>query len=203
MILKSRARACWGMASRKSAPTASRCCSCIRRIFSGRWLIWSRRDGDKHSHRDFFHHLVGGPVCRPAVGSAQPGRKRRHTGRNGPRRADNRAHGAQADLDDGYRRGDFRRVLRSSGGGHHFAGKGHPVHEPTSHVSEKKAGREALLLVARYYPCPRLVTLFYARRRRSIAPGLSSLPRLGPHVKSRFLAPVSRHAAGATYPIAG
>ena len=37
------ARACSAPASRRSARTASRCCSCIRRISAARWSSWSRR----------------------------------------------------------------------------------------------------------------------------------------------------------------
>ena len=35
---------CWATASRGSAPMASRCCSCIRRIFSAPWWNWNRSD---------------------------------------------------------------------------------------------------------------------------------------------------------------
>jgi methylmalonyl-CoA/ethylmalonyl-CoA epimerase len=42
--LKAKARACSATAIRRSARTASRCCSCIRRIFAARWWRSSRRD---------------------------------------------------------------------------------------------------------------------------------------------------------------
>ena len=40
--LKAQARACWATASRRSARTASRCCSCIPRTSTARWSSWSR-----------------------------------------------------------------------------------------------------------------------------------------------------------------
>ncbi len=42
--LKARAPASSAMASRRSAPTASRCCSCIRRTSSARWSSSSRSE---------------------------------------------------------------------------------------------------------------------------------------------------------------
>src|SRR5690242_19472630 len=39
-----KARGCWETASRRSAPMASRCCSCIRRIFPARWSRSNRPD---------------------------------------------------------------------------------------------------------------------------------------------------------------
>ena len=91
--LKGRARACLATASRKSARTASRCCSCTRRIFPARWSSWNSAEHAGHDRpRHLFPDLVGGAVRGAAVGRAQPARRRR----NRPRHRSGRAGGTEA-----------------------------------------------------------------------------------------------------------
>ncbi len=63
-----RARAFSATASPRSAPMASRCCSCTPRISAARWWSSNRHEADQR-HCHLFHHLVGGTFrwcCRGA-----------------------------------------------------------------------------------------------------------------------------------------
>ena len=53
-----RARACWATASPRSAPTTSRCCSCIPRTSAAPWSSSSRPDGDGVSTAIAIYFLI-------------------------------------------------------------------------------------------------------------------------------------------------
>ena len=71
-----RARACSATASPRSAPTASRCCSCTPRISAARWSSWSRHEALRHRPSPSISSSGGSCSSRCCPGACAPRAKR-------------------------------------------------------------------------------------------------------------------------------